>query len=261
MRSNDAADAPPWVLLRGLTREQRHWGAFVPALQAAEPAARIVTLDLPGNGARHRKRSPARVEAMAGHCRHAMHALGIAPPYRVLAMSLGAMVATAWSMQHPNEIAALVLVNTSLRPFSPWHQRLRPRNHAALLRLALMQRDPLARERTILALTSNAVSHDERLLPCWAAYRCECPVSAANTLRQLWAAARFRAPCARPSEQVLVLASARDGLVDSRCSIALARAWGCTLATHPWAGHDLPLDDAEWVVVQIRDWAARRARS
>ncbi|HKX42240.1 MAG TPA: alpha/beta hydrolase, partial [Burkholderiaceae bacterium] len=235
--AGDAASQPPlpWVLLRGLTREQRHWGRFVAVLQAAEPAARIVTLDLPGNGVLHRERSPTRVEAMAEHCRQALQARGVAPPYRVLAMSLGAMVATALAMQRPQDIATLVLINTSLRPFSRWYRRLRPRNLVALLRLALTRPDAPARERTILGLTSNAPSHERDLLQHWAAYRREFPVSAANALRQLWAAARFHAPRARPCEPVLLLASARDGLVDSRCSMALARAWGCALAIHPWA--------------------------
>jgi len=51
---------------------------------------------------------------------------------------------------------------------------------------------------------------------------------------------------------VLVLTSAHDGLVDTRCSLALARAWRCDIESHPWAGHDLPLDDAAWVIDQVR---------
>jgi hypothetical protein len=77
-------------------------------------------------------------------------------------------------------------------------------------------------------------------------------VSAANALRQLWAAARFVAPPAPPRARVLVLTSARDGLVDTRCSLALARAWRCEIESHPWAGHDLSLDDAPWVIDQVR---------
>jgi len=42
-----------WVLLRGLMREQRHWGAFPATLARALPGAAILTPDLPGNGTRH----------------------------------------------------------------------------------------------------------------------------------------------------------------------------------------------------------------
>jgi pimeloyl-ACP methyl ester carboxylesterase len=69
-------------------------------------------------------------------------------------MSLGAMVAVAWADRHPDELAGGVLINTSLRPFSPWYQRLRPANYLALLGL-LLAGDAGRRERTILRLTSN----------------------------------------------------------------------------------------------------------
>lgn len=243
---------PPWVLLRGLTREQRHWGGFPTDLAAAFPSAPMITLDLPGNGALNRMRSPDRVDAMAAFCRTELSARGIAPPYRVLAMSLGAMVTTAWCGAHRDEIAGAVLINTSLRPFSPLHQRLKP--SGALLRLALSSRDPIAWERAVLALTSNTPRRDgaDTLLHQWVAYRRERPVSAANTVRQLWAAARFVAPRTPPLGHVLLLTSTRDRLVDTRCSLALARAWRCEVESHPWAGHDLPLDDPAWVIDAVR---------
>ena len=39
-----------WILLRGLTREASHWGAFAGDFQTALPQAKVVALDLPGNG-------------------------------------------------------------------------------------------------------------------------------------------------------------------------------------------------------------------
>ena len=164
-------------------------------------------------------------------------------------MSLGAMVTTAWCAMHPHEIDSAVLINTSMRPFSPAHHRLRPR---ALLRLALTWPDAVARERAIIAVTSNAPQRDDALAREWAAYRRERPVSAANALRQLWAAARFVAPATPPRARVLVLTSTHDQFVDTRCSLALARAWRYRIESHPWAGHDLPLDDAPWVIDQVR---------
>lgn len=46
-----------WLLLRGLTREAGHWGDFPRQLQAALPEARILAIDLPGNGTLHRQAS------------------------------------------------------------------------------------------------------------------------------------------------------------------------------------------------------------
>ena len=247
-----------WVLLRGLTRERRHWGEFPTLFGERVGAARVIALDLPGNGARHQLPSPAHVDAMAAACRADLQRRSVAPPYHLLAMSLGAMVACAWGFAHPAELAGAVLINTSLRPFSPFTQRLRPRNYARLARLLLTHPSAREWEQAVLQLTSNAVerspSEADALIDTWAAYRRESPVSTANALRQLIAATRFRAPAAPPATPLLVCASARDALVDPRCSMRLAAGWRCPIATHPWAGHDLPLDDGPWVAAQVAEW-------
>lgn len=262
---------PTWILLRGLTRERRHWGSFAQTFADVVPAARVIAIDLPGNGALFRQASPLNVADMARHCRRELQRLDVAPPYHLLAMSLGAVVATAWAARHPQELAGAVLINTSMRPFSPPQQRLRPRNLGPLLRLMLAAPGSLEREETVLRLTSNLPQRDAAVpalttLPAptaltaliteWPAWQRECPVSRTNALRQLWAAARWRAPHARPAVALLLLTSTADALVDTRCSVQLARHWGCPLASHPWAGHDLPLDDAPWVAEQVRAWLA-----
>ena len=68
-----------WILLRGLTREARHWGDFPARLRAAFTDATIHTPDLPGNGRLHAQASPASVGAMTEHCRAQLRAAGIAP--------------------------------------------------------------------------------------------------------------------------------------------------------------------------------------
>jgi pimeloyl-ACP methyl ester carboxylesterase len=163
-------------------------------------------------------------------------------------MSLGAMVAVAWSAAYPHEVAAQVLINTSLRPFSPFYQRLRPHHYGLLLRLVLRGASPEDWERSILRITSHG--GQDAVLPQWLALRAQHPVSRANALRQLLAAARYRAPDA-VSTPTLLLASAQDQLVSVACSQALARQWQCGLQVHPTAGHDLPLDDGDWVARQI----------
>ena len=127
-----------WVLLRGLMREARHWGVFPPLLRSAVGAHDLVALDFPGNGSLHAQRSPASVAEMAEHCRNQLVQLGYAQPYRVLALSLGAMVTVAWDQMHPGELEKLVLINTSLAPYSPYYHRLRPANYASLAALLLL---------------------------------------------------------------------------------------------------------------------------
>jgi alpha-beta hydrolase superfamily lysophospholipase len=92
------------------------------------------------------------------------------------------------------------------------------------------------------------------VLDDWARLRAARPVSTSNTLRQLMAAARFRPSMPPPAVPLLVLASGRDALVDSRCSLQLARRLHAEVAVHPSAGHDLTLDDGPWVVAQIGRW-------
>ena len=114
-------------MLRGLTREQAHWGPFPELLRKTLPRdALILTPDLPGNGTLWQSRSPCSVKDMVEHCRQALREVGHAPPYHVLAMSLGAMVTVDWADRYPNELAATILISTSMRPFSPFWHRLRP---------------------------------------------------------------------------------------------------------------------------------------
>ena len=255
----------PWVLLRGLARESRHWGPFPVALAgvldgaAGAPAGRapIIAVDLPASGGANHRHSPLTVHAIAEHCRTDLRESGVAPPYRLLGLSLGGMVATAWAGVAPQEVERLVLVNTSMRPFSRFHERLLPRNYGRLVRMALLSQGDRTAEEAVLAMSSQrAVQESVELLDDWVAIRRGAPVSRANALRQLIAAMRFTAPRAAPVSKVLVLTSASDALVSTRCSQQLARAWQCPIASHPTAGHDLPLDDAPWVARQLQAWLA-----
>jgi pimeloyl-ACP methyl ester carboxylesterase len=242
-----------WVLLRGLTRDSRHWGVFPAILRETLADAEIVALDLPGNGRLNQMESPACVEQMADYCHAEMQVRGLSPPYFLLAMSLGAMVAVAWAQRHAHDIAGCVLINTSARSFSPFHQRLRPENYPALVKRALLGGKPADWETMILGLTSNRA--DASILDAWVAWRSEYPVSRRNALRQLWAASCFRMN-AKPAPRLLILASTGDRLVNPRCSRRIALRWQTGFAEHPGAGHDIPLDDPCWVAGQVRDWLA-----
>jgi pimeloyl-ACP methyl ester carboxylesterase len=242
-----------WVLLRGLTREGAHWGEFPAQLAAALPGRRILTVDLPGAGRLRHRRCPLSVEDMVGICRAQLHAAAAQPPYVLLGLSLGGMVAAAWADAHPGEVAGCVLVNTSMRPFSSPQDRLRPRNWLRLLRL-LMPMAPRRAEESILALTSSSPQRHELVVAEWVAIRQARPVAATNALRQLWAAARYHHPGPAPRSPVLVLASAGDALVDPRCSAEMAQRWQSGFDLHPHAGHDLPLDDGAWLALRLARW-------
>lgn len=243
-----------WVLLRGLMRESRHWGEFATQFQAAHPDEDIVTLDFPGNGVRYRETSASSVQEMAEFCRHELKERGYAPPYQLLSVSLGAMVAVAWADAHPEELSRVVLINTSLAPHNPFYHRLRPKNYPALLFIMLFG-SVAKREQLILCVTSTTSKQSttvaEPILKQWQAYAESAPISVRNIWRQLRAALCYRAPAQKPSVALLMLAGEQDDLVNPQCSIRLAKKWQCELRLHPAAGHDLPLDDATWVIQQV----------
>lgn len=249
-----------WILLRGLTREQGHWGNFVPLLRHALPAEDLVlTPDLPGNGEQHLHDSPTRVEDMVEAVRNMLLARGNRPPYNLIAMSLGAMVTVAWAQAYPEELDRCVLINTSLRPFSPFWHRLRPPNYLTILKLLVTHASPNDWESAIMDMTTRHPANRDETLAQWLTLRARHPVSTRNGLRQLWAAARYRARSQTPQPPTLILNSLGDRLVNPACSTVLARQWQAPLLRHPTAGHDLPLDAAPWVVAQIQSWLVQQA--
>ena len=264
MSSEPIQTGVTWVLLRGLTREARHWGDMklflAQQLAMSDAATRntVTTLDLPGNGVAAGQTSPVSVRGMVEAARKQLAANGTKPPYALVAMSLGGMVATDWAQRYPEEVARLVLINTSMRPYSRFTERLRPASWPRVALLALLWRHAQPAERIIHRLTCNRDASREADLKAWVAIRQSAPATAINALRQLIAATRFRSAATPPRCPVLVLSSTADRLVDARCSAALAAAWLAPHYRHPWAGHDLPHDDAPWVAQRVAGWLQQK---
>ncbi|MDG5501453.1 alpha/beta hydrolase [Marinobacter sp. BGYM27] len=239
-----------WILLRGLTREHAHWGHLPEHLRLAFPEERFHCVDLPGTGTRFRETSPWTIRQIRRAVqRQVAHIPG---PYGLIALSMGGMVAMDWAQDAPEgEIQRLILINTSSGFNPPWH-RMRPVVWPTLLHLLLL-RDIREREAQVLALTSNR-QVNPGTVQGWYSIQKQRPVSPANAFRQLSAAARFRPASSRPLPDALLLASKGDRIVDWRCSATLEKRWQWPLRLHPDAGHDLPLDDPEWVVQQLQTY-------
>lgn len=254
-------DAPVWVLLRGLSREGAHWGdfpaVFRAALQQQQPGAELLLLDLPGNGSLHQQASPTQVAAFVDACREELRRRGVQTPVWLVGMSLGAMVVTDWVNRFPVEVQAGILINASLRPFSEVFRRSRPLNYLSLLLLSLTRFGARMREQRVLRLTTRMASA-EVVLDRWVELQRRHPLRVRNTVRQWLAAMRYRASRTRPGAPMLLLCSKGDSLVDWRCSQAISRAWGAPLRLHAQAGHDLPLDDPQWVARAVAEWLRDR---
>ncbi|MDO9167754.1 MAG: alpha/beta hydrolase [Methylobacter sp.] len=261
-----------WILLRGLARESAHWGAFIPLLQSTFPDAQVTLLDLPGTGCFHRETSPRTIKAITDSLRrHALDKGLLQQPATILALSLGAMVAWEWMRSYPEDICGATLMNTSFADVSPFYQRLRWQSYGKFAALT-MARDLHNQESGILRLTSNrryisrdavytasqsetGAAQDEQIIQAWKKIQNQRPMSRKNSFRQIIAAANYRPGDIKPEHPVLLLNGRGDRLVSPACSEAIHKKWNLELRRHPWAGHDLTLDDGAWVASQLKDWA------
>ncbi|MGZ8189007.1 MAG: alpha/beta fold hydrolase [Methylosarcina sp.] len=246
-----------WILLRGLTRESAHWGDFVSTLQSAFPAATLTLLDLPGTGRNYKAASPDTIRAITDKVRaDAMEQGALRQPATILALSLGAMVAWEWMLTYPNDINGSILINCSFARLSPFYHRLRWQNYGKLIAVA-RKRDVREREAALLKLLSNRQDRYPQLADEWGKIQKDRPVSLATTYRQVMAAVAYDPGEQKPCQPVLLLNSQGDRLVAPCCSEAIHAQWNLDLRIHPWAGHDLTVDDGEWVANQAKDWIKR----
>jgi hypothetical protein len=149
-----------------------------------------------------------------------------------------------------------VIVNASSRLSTP-RARLRPMAAFELVRAALSP-DAMSRERRVLAVTSALPALEREPYVCVAAeFVRDAPVSCASVLAQLVAAGRFSPPApAMLSARLQFVCARNDALVSARCTRDLAAWYGAESVEHPWAGHDLPLDDPAWLCDRIEEFAS-----
>lgn len=241
---------PNWLLLRGLVREQRHWSNF-PTLLAEGTRSRVLTLDLPGVGTERGRESPTSIPGIVDDLRARFLPIRAEDdrPWALFAPSLGGMVTLDWADRYPGDFVHVAVCNTSTRDLGSLFQRFSPealRTVLALLWANVFAPDPVARERRTLALVSNTDvgrGHAE----AFAEYVRTAPAGPGVLVRQLLAGARYRAP-AELAVPITVLCSEGDRLCSPAISRALATRLRAPLLVHPTGGHDLPLDDAAWVV-------------
>lgn len=247
-----------WLLLRGLARESAHWGDFIGQMQTAFPSAAIHTLDIPGTGNFYRHNSPDSIAGMVQFLREQALDQGmLEQKLSLMALSMGGMIACEWMRSYPQDIAGAALVNTSFAGISPFHKRMRWQSYGRFSQI-LLKNNVYQRELAILKLVSNRPERYLKLAGEWGDIQLQRPVSLSNSLRQILAAARYRTPSEKPCQPILLLNSRGDRLVAPACSIAISNNWRIDLRSHPWAGHDLALDDGEWLADQLKRWVLNR---
>lgn len=243
-----------WILLRGLSREKGHWGPFLEKFAASYPEDEILPIDLPGTGEYLSVQSPRSIEGIFHFVRaKAIERARHQSQFKILAISLGGMVAMEWMRQRREDLASCVLINSSASDLSPMYHRLRWQVWRETLRAATVQ-VARERERLILEVLLNSPEAREAALPQWTKIAIERPVSYLNFMSQLYAAWRFKGATVNSTVPVLLLSALGDRFVEPSCSTVLHEKQNWPIVRHPWAGHDLPWDDPSWVIDKIKEW-------
>ena len=97
-----------WLLLRGLTRERRHWARFPEVFERAMPGARTIGVDLPGVGTEAGQLSPASVPEIVDHVR-ARWPRSEGGPWSLLGISLGGMLAVMFYLDWRFSLVSLAV--------------------------------------------------------------------------------------------------------------------------------------------------------
>ncbi len=231
--------------LRGLTRGSGHWGKFPQILNSMDSSIDFELLEIPGNGTRCSESPPIQAAKAVAMIRERSRFVKGQMPFSILGISLGGMLALKWAELFPSEITKLFVVNSSLAQLSPFYKRLNVGQIPQMYK-ALQASDFIEREKMILNMTSNDLPSSLAQVPALASFSKQYPVSRSSFIRQLTMAARVR--IAESLEvQLKIICSRGDQLVDSSCSKKISDFLDAELLIHPTAGHDLPLDDPEWL--------------
>lgn len=237
-----------WIWLRGLGRESAHWGGL-PRKVELLTGEKVIAIDLPGMGRKRAQPCPLTMNAVVQQLQDETLELDT---IKVLAVSLGAMVALNWAAQD-TRIKQLVLINSSSR-LSVFTKRLKWIPVLSMFSTFMFKASAEERERKVLAMVSNNARAANSVMPLWAEVARRRPVSLMQILRQMILGALSSLP--KPNQiancSLQVFASSKDRLVSADYSRKLADYYRCSLVTHPEAGHDLSLDDPDWLLGQLQ---------
>ena len=261
------------VLLRGLARESGHWGDFIDHLSQkinnnikanGITPLQILTPDCSGCGQFNQHSAFTSISATTDHIRQQIDAVNLNKQSShtiLIGLSMGGMIAMDWARRYPKEISGVVLINSSSGE-QPLHWRVRPK--ALLIGFMSLFTSIAMRESLMLKLVSNNVLQYESNIKKWQMIQQQRPVTRRTIIKQLIAAARFSlknntgqdGEAEMSNNPGLILCSKGDRLVAMQCSLDIAKRFDWQISIHPSAGHDLPLDDPDWVVDQLLKWLA-----
>ncbi|MEN0036627.1 MAG: alpha/beta hydrolase [Cellvibrio sp.] len=241
-----------FILLRGLAREAAHWLDFPEILQQVlGDEYQLHLVDFPGCGKYINQDALTSVAAMTDHARSETQVIAArGDEIYLLGISMGGMVALDWAQRFPRELRRLVLINSSAGNQPLWW-RLRPSAWPRMIHALVASSNE--REAAVLTLVSNNRDDYTQHINLWRNIQQQRPVTRATIVTMLRAAASFH-PQPTCAVAGLVIASEQDRMVSVQASNAIARQFNWPIIHHPSAGHDLPMDNPQWLANQISRW-------
>lgn len=237
-----------WVILRGLSREKRHWRSFYDLLKANSED--VLALDLPGVGTEKHKKCPLSIKANTEDLRERWLSIkNDSEEWGLLGISMGGMIALDWAHRYPYDFKRIVVINSSSKDTGANLQRFSLYGWFQTL-MSLSRKSHFDSEKEILKMVSNLKKNDEAILNEFAQISSEAELTMTKIGSQLLASSQFMLP-AKIKPPLLILASIKDHLVDVRCSKMMAERLQAQIKFHPTAGHELTLDDPEWCIEKI----------
>lgn len=235
-----------WVLLRGLSRGNNHWGEFPTLL--LKQGLEVELLEIPGNGTRYKETTPLNPLKVIESIKKKSQFSKEKKTFNICGISLGGMLALKWAETFPDEVEQVVLINSSLPQLSPVYHRISFKSIAKIMR-GLTSKDSLVRESITLDLTVNNEELRKQHLKLFARLSEKNPISVQNFLRQLYLATRIRVHRSLTLRVPLtIIVSIKDHFVNPSCSFEMARFFGVNPISHPTSGHDLPLEFPDWLL-------------
>jgi pimeloyl-ACP methyl ester carboxylesterase len=234
-----------WIFLRGLGRDSFHWGHFSKELTSTYPHVDIELIDLDGTGKNFNTLTPMLPREVIEKLRANSRILQKGEKINLLGISLGGMIALKWAELFPKEIESITVINSSLSQLSPFHERLNLKEFKKIL-AAFMTNSQSTREKIILDISSNQSKIKNLVLEQYIEHAQQFPFRKINYIRQVFLANRITVD-SLPLVPLNIIASKNDHLVPYEASVKIALKFNGNLFTHQTAGHDLPLDDPEWL--------------
>ena len=230
--------------------ESYHWWDFLPRLQNLYKNDQFSAVDILGNGQFCSAKTPLSIKKNISALQNQINFEG---RKIIIGFSLGGILALEWARNHPEEVEAIILINCSSRD-SAFYKRLKLSAIYNIIKMGL-KTNLSVREQNILQMTTNGLDSNQlkEIASDWGNRSQQFPVKSINFFRQL-VLAGFMKKNNQPTVPTLILCSEKDKVVSSDCSKTIAKKWNCPVMTHPTAGHDLTLEDPDWVIDQINQF-------